>query len=194
MSVVEPRAYDLKDGGEVVVRSASPDDAPALLAHTKDIVGERAFMVTAPEEFTLTEEAQRRWIIRRADHPTWVALTAYVGPRSAGFLHLDSDPRKRLEHCGVVHMSVAEEYRGRGVGTALMRSVLDYAAKSPILEKVCLSVFAQNHPAIGLYLKVGFEQDGYRKKIYKSGPDEYADEILMSRCVERPGSARSRGD
>jgi len=60
---------------------------------------------------------------------------------------------------GEIGMFVAAKWRGRGVGTALVATVIDWA-KAHGLHKLTLSVFPQNDAAIALYRKFGFQQEG----------------------------------
>ena len=51
-------------------------------------------------------------------------------------------------------IAVVEECRGRGIGTALLRHLLDHARSTP--EQVSLSV-SRDNPAVRLYRRLGFE-------------------------------------
>ena len=60
---------------------------------------------------------------------------------------------------GEVGMMVATDWRGRGVGTALVAAAVEWA-RSRDLHKLALSVFPHNNAAIGLYRKFGFVEEG----------------------------------
>lgn len=84
---------------------------------------------------------------------------------------------KKTEHVRSLGMGVAEAYRGKGVGIALM----DYAikwARGRKLDKIGLSVFSTNKRAIRLYEKFGFAREGVRKKQFRID-GRYVDEIMM---------------
>ena len=49
------------------------------------------------------------------------------------------------------------------MGTALLRHALDWA-RSVGVQKVTLEVFASNDPALALYRKLGFEEEGRRRR------------------------------
>lgn len=63
-------------------------------------------------------------------------------------------------------MGMHPNYRGMGYGTKLLKAVLE-KAKEFGLEKVELSVYTSNLPAIALYKKLGFEEEGLMKKYRK---------------------------
>jgi RimJ/RimL family protein N-acetyltransferase len=75
-------------------------------------------------------------------------------------------------------MALLPDFRGRGFGERLLRSVLD-ASWSFGFEKVELAVFTSNPRAEALYRKVGFVEEGVRKRSMKFA-DGYRDERLMA--------------
>lgn len=82
--------------------------------------------------------------------------------------------------CGegyITNIAVCEGERGMGVGTLLIDRVLSLAVKQQ-LEFVSLEVRASNSTAMSLYTRLGFGQEGLRKKFY-SNPTE--DAIIMTR-------------
>jgi RimJ/RimL family protein N-acetyltransferase len=71
-----------------------------------------------------------------------------------------------------------EEARNKGLGTEAIRVILRYAFETLSLERVGLSVFDFNEPAIAAYEKLGFEREGrIRQAIRRDG--EFHDAILM---------------
>jgi ribosomal protein S18 acetylase RimI-like enzyme len=82
-------------------------------------------------------------------------------------------------------MSVDADWRGRGVGSALMSEALRWAHANRV-EKLTLSVYPHNTRAIALYRKFGFTDEGrlsgQSKKSYG-----YEDEVIMSRWLTGRG-------
>lgn len=74
---------------------------------------------------------------------------------------------------------VAEEFRGKGVGTQLLRELLTQAQKGNS-DSVFLEVRESNAPARHFYQKLGFRETG-RRKAYYSNPAE--DAILYGRTL-----------
>ena len=60
---------------------------------------------------------------------------------------------------GELGMMVADGWRSRGVGTALVAGAIDWA-RSQGLHKLTLGVFPHNDAAIALYRKFGFVEEG----------------------------------
>jgi len=60
------------------------------------------------------------------------------------------------------------EARGQGIGTLLMRAIIDHAARND--KATCLFVKKTNPAAIALYKKLGYETvDGFRISYFKNG-------------------------
>lgn len=93
-------------------------------------------------------------------------------------------PSPRMRHVGSVGLFVHTEYQNMGVGTALLKTLLDLADNWLMLVRVELEVFADNEQAIRLYEKLGFEKEGLlRMTTVRNG--RYVDEYKMARI--RPG-------
>jgi RimJ/RimL family protein N-acetyltransferase len=79
---------------------------------------------------------------------------------------------------GEIGMYVAREWRGRGVGTALMEAATAWA-RAQGLHKLTLSVFPHNAAAIALYRKCGFVEEGRRVKQMRRQSGELWDLVDM---------------
>jgi putative acetyltransferase len=93
-------------------------------------------------------------------------------------LHVYASPRMR--HSGGVGIMVHRDYQGMGVGRRLMEAVLDLADNWLMLVRVELTVYTDNEKALRLYKKLGFEQEGLKRKAAIRG-GQYADEYMMAR-------------
>ena len=68
---------------------------------------------------------------------------------------------KNQKHVGILGLTVAKKYRGKGVAKLMMKLLLAEAKKNlPVLKLITLNVFGENHIAINLYKKFGFKQCG----------------------------------
>ena len=75
-------------------------------------------------------------------------------------------------------MMVAADWRGRGVGTALVAAAIEWA-RARGLHKLTLSVFPHNDAAIALYRKFGFVEEGRRIKQIRRANGELWDLVEM---------------
>ncbi len=85
-------------------------------------------------------------------------------------------PESEMSHIGVLGVRVAEGWRGRGIGSKLMKQVLDKCkGKFEIVE---LFVFKPNEDAQRLYERFGFKAWGVAPRYIKRGK-KYLDTVYM---------------
>ena len=102
------------------------------------------------------------------------ALVAVARAEIVGALHVE---RSRFGF-GEIGMAVAREWRGRGVGSALLAAAIEWARERD-LHKLSLSVFPHNAAAIALYRKFGFVEEGRRVKQFRRANGELWDALDM---------------
>jgi RimJ/RimL family protein N-acetyltransferase len=101
-------------------------------------------------------------------------FVAVAGTDIVGSLHLEPSRHGFCE----IGLAVAREWRGRGVGSALLAAAIEWARERG-LHKLSLSVFAHNTAAIALYRKFGFVEEGRRVKHYRRASGELWDALEM---------------
>jgi RimJ/RimL family protein N-acetyltransferase len=101
-------------------------------------------------------------------------LVATAADEVVGMLHVDPS---RFGF-GEIGMMVSRDWRGRGVGTALVAAAIEWGREHG-LHKLSLSVFPHNEAAIGLYRKFGFTEEGRREKHMRRASGELWDLIEM---------------
>ncbi|BDG62454.1 ribosomal-protein-alanine acetyltransferase [Caldinitratiruptor microaerophilus] len=80
-----------------------------------------------------------------------------------------------LDEAHVTNIAVHPDWRGRGIGEALMRRLMD-CARSYGITRMTLEVRVSNHAAQNLYVKLGFRPAGIRKGYYT---DTHEDALIM---------------
>ncbi|MNL18276.1 putative acetyltransferase YhhY [compost metagenome] len=76
-------------------------------------------------------------------------------------------------------MSVHFDYRGLGLGDALLKKLIELSRQIPDLELLELNVMSPNVAAYKLYQKSGFQECGRYQKAYRLESGEYVDDIMM---------------
>lgn len=102
---------------------------------------------------------------------TFVALAA---DEIVGELHVEPTWRG----LGEIGMMVDADWRGRGVGTALVDAAVEWA-RAEGMHKLTLSVFPHNEAAIALYRKFGFVEEGLRRRHIRRANGDLWDLIEM---------------
>jgi putative acetyltransferase len=91
----------------------------------------------------------------------------------------------RTRHVASLGMCVAPAWWGRGVGTELMRRLLDWADRWAGLLRIELGVFPDNARAISLYRRFGFELEG-TQRAWALRDGVYTDSLMMARLHPCP--------
>ena len=102
------------------------------------------------------------------------SIVAVAGRRVIGGIHVEAS---RFGF-GEFGMMVDRDWRGRGVGTALVQAAIEMA-RGQGLHKLCLEVFPHNAAGIAMYTKCGFVEEGRRVKQYRRASGELWDSVVM---------------
>jgi RimJ/RimL family protein N-acetyltransferase len=156
---------------EFVVRPAQAGDARAMAEIFAAVAQERDGIATEPP---VDVEERAAAFARSADG----SVVAVAGGRIVGMIHVEAS----RHGFGEFGMLVDRDWRGRGVGSALVNAAVD-RARGQGLHKLCLEVFPHNTAAIALYRKCGFTEEGRRVKQYRRASGELWDTIMMGRLL-----------
>ena len=102
--------------------------------------------------------------------------------RVVGWADVFPENNPRMSHRGGLGMGLLPAFRGQGLGSKLLQSVLDHSKRFG-LEKVELHVYTTNLPAIALYRKHGFEQEGLLRSFRKLD-GQYFDCLAMGKFLQ----------
>jgi RimJ/RimL family protein N-acetyltransferase len=119
------------------------------------------------------------------DYDKVLAIVALIEEESEqriiGDASLEFNPCGHSKHKAGVGIAVHDEYQNKGIGTALLKHLLNIA-KMKKLRKVWLEVHTSNSIAIHVYKKVGFQIEGKLIKerlINGKYRDEHTPAILL---------------
>lgn len=161
--VVGPIECRLKDGRVAAIRLARPEDAQAITDFVNVVGRETRWVLRERATWSLDEERQT---LAAADGKDSAFFVAEIDGRLCGNLNIARGRWPKNAHVAEFGMACLPGCRGVGLGSALLRHALDWA-RSVGVQKVTLEVFATNAPAIGLYLKMGFEEEGRRRREFR---------------------------
>jgi RimJ/RimL family protein N-acetyltransferase len=148
-----------------VIRAARDEDRMLLALLFAAIAEERDGIATEPP--VDVEARAASWTLDGT-------FVADAGGEVVGSIHVE-----RSRHgFGEFGMAVARDWRGRGVGSALLAKAIEWTREQG-MHKLCLGVFAHNDAAIALYRKFGFVEEGRRVKQYRRASGELWDSIDM---------------
>jgi len=110
----------------------------------------------------------------KTNMPHFIAL---VDDKMIGWCDISSLNRPVFAHSGSLGMGILAEYRGQGIGKALMQTTLN-RAKEIGLTRIELGVRENNTRAIEMYKKFGFVVEGVKRNASKIG-DVYSNDLVM---------------
>jgi len=152
---------------QFTVRPAAARDARAMAELFAAVAQERTGIASEPP--VDVDERTARFAASVAS-----SIVAAAGDQIIGMIHTEVS----RHGFGELGMLVDREWRGCGVGSALLQATIDWARHQG-LHKLCLEVFAHNTAAIALYRKCGFVEEGHRVKHYRRASGELWDSIIM---------------
>ena len=171
------KEFYCRDGRKVVLRTPRMSDLDDLLQFINSLVDEGA-------DILITEKKSRE------DEADWLGKllaeiekgqVICVVPEIEGKLIGNSDIHKgagKRSHIGTLGIALRQDHRDLGIGTEIMRTLIEEARKSE-LKSLQLSVFDSNLQAKHLYEKLGFREVGRLPNAIHKG-DGYVDEIAMA--------------
>ena len=162
----------------IIYRKAVGDDAKGLLLHLSRVGGETDNLSYDQNTFSISEERERRFIEGFERSKTDVMFVAVLGDDVVGNAIVQRNRTKRYSHRAEISITVVKKYWGQGIGSQLMRMMIDFAKETGI-EILYLEVRSDNTRAISLYEKFGFSRIGVYESFFKIG-GKYHNADLMT--------------
>jgi L-phenylalanine/L-methionine N-acetyltransferase len=172
----------------ITIRRASPNDAAAYARLMNDpAIFSGLLQMPHTDEETWRLRLVESCAPGKIDLPLAAELHGIV-VGSAG-LH-PVGPALRRRHAMTLGVSVAREAQGKGVGSALMAAICDYADRWIGALRLELTVYTDNVAAVALYRKFGFETEGTLKQ-YAFRDGRYVDAYTMARLRDATPASKS---
>lgn len=162
---------------ELTVRDARADDAAAIAVIYNQGIADRIATLETEER---TPDERVAWLAARGPrHPVLVAERDWV---VVGWGSLNPfNPRKAYDFVADFSVYVERAWRGKGVGSALLRALIARAQQLGY-HKMVLSAFPWNALGMALYQKHGFRTVGiYKEQGLLDG--QWVDTIIMEKIL-----------
>lgn len=182
----QPTVGPMGDSKPIVsIRRARAADVDELVALAGAVASEGRWIA---REGPIDLEDGRRHLGSFLDADDRVVFVAESDGRLIGNLSLS------VESYGVADlgMLVADGWRGRGVGSALLRRGIRWADEQGA-HKVALQVWPHNDAARALYRKFGFVEEGRLVRHYRRRNGELWDAVVMGLRLEHDAPSSSLG-
>ena len=172
------RSPDAPPPKGITVRPAVPADAASFLESYRSVAAEERFIRTERVTFSVRRIRGR---FRRSWTDAEATIVAVAGDRVVGSLGVRRDDHPVTRHVATLGMHVVADWRGRGIGSALLADAIAWARWAGV-EKLELSVYPDNTAAIALYRRFGFVEEGTLLR-HSRKSFGYVDELLMGLWV-----------
>lgn len=186
MAVIEAKRIVLKNGKEVCLRTPAAEDTKEVLKYLEGIFKDDRFFLTTAEEGKEWQkiETEREFIQKSYANENNLMAISEADGLLVSMSNIECDGKIPTRHVGQMGISILPDWRGIGLGTAILQTMIEWATGHPVIEKLALGVWAANQPAIGLYKKMGFLEEGRKVREAKFADGSYDDMVCMYRFVE----------
>ncbi|MGH3004170.1 MAG: GNAT family N-acetyltransferase [Gaiellaceae bacterium] len=164
-------------GDKVELRARREDDVAVLHAELYDDVDTRARTDSRPWlPLPADSPASPYRVGEPSDEVAFFSVVESAGGELAGEALLwGIDPHNRTAHVGI---SLRPSFRGRGLGTDVLRVLCRYGFGIRGLHRLQLETLAENTAMVEAAKRAGFEQEGtLRRSAWVDG--SFADEVIL---------------
>lgn len=164
----------MADQSKCEIRISVPEDEIYLTRWLLNPESLLYFPMSDPRE---VQQSVRIWLDYYKREAVWTAL--WEGD-PCGSAVLNLQPYEKFAHQCLLSIIVDEEYRNKGIGTALMEVLIENAKEKFHIEILHLEVYGGN-PAISLYKRFGFKEFGLQEHFIKEPGGGYRSKVYMER-------------
>jgi len=176
-------------GQALIVRALAPVDAESFVAvRARALVSDPLAFGSSPGDDVVSSADFVRGAVAQLDQAIFGAFaegrpTPPIGTQTlVGVAGIRREHHKKSAHRATIWgVWVAPEYRGRGIGRALMEATLRFARRLDGVEYVQLAVGDWNAAARSLYQELGFTTWGIERDALRHGDDVVAEHHMSLR-------------
>jgi RimJ/RimL family protein N-acetyltransferase len=176
------KSFKAKDGRRVLLRTPRLEDLDDLLEFINSLVDERADIARCEK---VSREEEKEWLskaLEQLEREEIFYMVAEVENKVIANSEIRSHKGGYDSHVGFVGIAIKDGFRGIGIGTEMMSTLIEQAKKIG-LKVLVLMAFASNKRAIHVYRKVGFVKTGrIPKRFLRDG--RFIDETIMTKILE----------
>ena len=148
---------------QLIHRRAQASEAGKIVDFYNFVGGETSYLSFEKDEYPMNVKEQEDEIRSLEDKEASIMLLAMDKDEIAGIATIHSSAKVKARHDGELGIVVAKKYQGQGIGTELIRQLIEWAKGNGVTTRISLDTRADNVKAVELYLKFGFVVEGCRK-------------------------------
>lgn len=148
---------------KVVFRNPTEADADAIVSFYNEVGGETTYLSFEKDEYPLSVSDQVTSIKATNEQKNATMLLAIVDESIVGIGTIHSDQKIKSKHSGELGIVVSKKFQGQGIGTEIIKRLIDWCKSNGITKRIQLDTRTDNELAVKLYKKFGFEIEGELK-------------------------------
>lgn len=173
------KTVTLKNGAPCQLRGATAADAAGVYASFCLTHKQTDFLLTYPDENTLTVEKEREYLAETAASTDEIEICAIVDGGIVGTAGINAVGRQeKRRHRAEFGISIDRAYWELGIGRALTLACIE-CARTAGYAQLELDVVAENTSALALYKSAGFVEYGRNPRGFRSRTSGWQELILM---------------
>jgi len=169
-----PREITLRDGGRLVLRPMIREDGDRLWDFFRRIPPE--------DKMYIRDDVSRREVIeewvRNLDYDHVLPIFALDGDRVVGDATLHRNKSGWKQRVAMIRIQIAEEFRHRGLGTAMIREMRHLGEKAALRHLVAEAIEEQQ-AAIRAFEKMGFDPVGVYRNFVNDQKGRLHDLVVL---------------
>lgn len=161
------------------IRLIELSDAEKFVNFYDKLIRETDYLLPTVEESAKTVEQQENSIKKCGDYKQ--VFVAEDNDKIIGFMGVSRSPMSKVKHIANFAIGVLSDYRKQGVASNLLAYAENWLKEKGV-QRIEMTVIAENKPAIACYEKNGYKHEGTREKSINMKNKLY-DELFMSKMV-----------
>lgn len=146
--------------GNIIFREPVVEDAENIVDFYNRVGGETTFLSFEKDEYPMSAEELKDSITSTAASPNNIMLLALDGEEIVGIGTISSSWKIKSRHCGELGIVVDIAHQGQGVGSEIIRKLIEWCKGNGVTTRIQLDTRCDNENAVKLYEKFGFEIEG----------------------------------
>ncbi|HAM63010.1 MAG: hypothetical protein A2Y20_00560 [Firmicutes bacterium GWF2_51_9] len=144
----------------ILLRKAVPEDAKMIVDYLKKVCVETDNLSFGLQDMPITVESEIEYLTAIQTSTTSVHFVVFCDDEVIATSIISGKSRPRMAHVASLGISVLRDYWHLGIGSLLMKAMIDWAKAGDVIRKINLSVRSDNQVAVALYRKFGFRYVG----------------------------------
>ncbi|MEK4231000.1 GNAT family N-acetyltransferase [Solibacillus sp. FSL H8-0538] len=164
-----------------IIRSIETDDARAFINLQEEIFEQTNFEYFGPNEQGLTVQQIRKMMADWRKQKNCTILMCIFNGQFAGYAMIQGSVSTRTKHIATVRIAVKQQFKGNGIGSALLEQC-EVWAKENSIERLEAAIMSHNETALSLFKKHNYLVEGTRHHGVKIEAD-YFDELYHGKLI-----------